>query len=91
MTVPLRREEGCFVLGRAQKWGLAPAGLGQVPVAISELDQVTPGQTSDSGPDKGDRHFAALGSQTKGTGTSLRSGASPLCLARSVKETALSS
>jgi hypothetical protein len=41
-----------------------------VPVPISEVARVTPGQT-------------------KGTGTSLRSGASPLCLARSDNETAL--
>jgi hypothetical protein len=47
-----------------------------------------------SGTDQGDRHFAALGSQfplgqTKGTGTSLRLGASPLGLAQSENETAL--
>jgi neutral ceramidase len=65
----LIRWRGCFVLGWPRKRGLAPAGLGQVPVPISGANRVTPGQT-------------------KGTGTSLRSGASPLCLTRSENETA---
>jgi hypothetical protein len=61
------------------------------------------GRPSDSGPDKGDRHFAMLSQvpvpiseadrvtlgQTKGTGTSMRSGASPLCLAQSENKVAL--
>jgi hypothetical protein len=64
------RDQGCFVLDRSRKWGLAPAVPGQVPVSISETDRVTLGQT-------------------KGTGTSLRSGARPHFLAQRENETAL--
>jgi hypothetical protein len=118
---------GCFVLGRPRKRGLAPAGLGQVPVPVSEADRVAlskpkgtatvlrTGVSDDCllAENPGSQHCradvvltykalrcarepvpfseadrVALG-QTKGTGTSLRSGASPPCLAQSENETAL--
>jgi hypothetical protein len=61
-------------------------------VPISEADRVTPGQTKGQALrwvvpiSEADR---VTPGQTKETGTLLRSGASPLCLARSENETAL--